>query len=215
MKRHFTITASLLHPWWEKYYDKYSPEEGAMKALSTASVPQEWLDKIYQDLSDTLDEYPANILIAKPEYQDVLFDNGELDALILTESGETLDFDYNYVYADDIEQLIDYYNPTPEFDYIDASENGNIENAEDVPRRENGIDVRKQEVHGERKKTEASEYTEEGYKYLLSNGWGPGTIPDDITPIDHWEEGWKDVVILPRELTQEELDYYDIRPYNE
>lgn len=47
--------------------------------------------------------------------------------------------------------------------------------------------------------------------YALKHGFGPGTIPKDVDVLNFKEEGHLTIVELDRELTPEELDYYDIR----
>ena len=49
-----------------------------------------------------------------------------------------------------------------------------------------------------------------GTVYRLRHGYGPGTLPRDVDVLDHREDGNYDIVELNRELTPEELDYYDI-----
>lgn len=48
------------------------------------------------------------------------------------------------------------------------------------------------------------------YKYVLSHGFGPGTLPKDVEILDHYEEGYCDVVYLSRKLTSDEVEEYDI-----
>lgn len=47
--------------------------------------------------------------------------------------------------------------------------------------------------------------------YALKHGFGPGTIPKDVDVLNFKDEGYLTIVELDRELTPEELDYYDIR----
>lgn len=47
--------------------------------------------------------------------------------------------------------------------------------------------------------------------YALKHEFGPGTIPKDVDVLNFKEEGYLTIVELDRELTPEELDYYDIR----
>lgn len=49
-----------------------------------------------------------------------------------------------------------------------------------------------------------------GTVYRLRHGYGPGTLPKDVDVLDLREDGRYDLVELDRELTPEELDYYDI-----
>ena len=49
-----------------------------------------------------------------------------------------------------------------------------------------------------------------GYRYLLTHGWGPGTIPRDVEVLDHVEQGYKDIILINRKLTPDELNEYDI-----
>lgn len=49
-----------------------------------------------------------------------------------------------------------------------------------------------------------------GMVYRLRHGYGPGTLPKDVDVLDLREDGRYDLVELDRELTPEELDYYDI-----
>lgn len=50
------------------------------------------------------------------------------------------------------------------------------------------------------------------YKYELRHGWGPGTLPKEVEVLEHTEDGYKDIVVLNRPLTDEELSFFDIKP---
>lgn len=50
----------------------------------------------------------------------------------------------------------------------------------------------------------------QAYKYVLNHGLGPGTLPKDVEIIDHYQEGYYDVVTLSRKLTSDEVEEYDI-----
>lgn len=50
-----------------------------------------------------------------------------------------------------------------------------------------------------------------GYWYTLKHGYGPGTLPKNVHVLTVTDDGWDTIVELDRELTPDELDYYDIR----
>ena len=61
----------------------------------------------------------------------------------------------------------------------------------------------------------STQYTDDadGWWYLARHGLGPGTIPRDVTMIDHKEDPenpWKDYICLDRFLTTQELKEYDL-----
>lgn len=51
----------------------------------------------------------------------------------------------------------------------------------------------------------------ESYKYILSHGFGPGTLPKDVDVISTTDKGFKLEVELNRKLTDKELYDYDIK----
>ena len=48
-------------------------------------------------------------------------------------------------------------------------------------------------------------------KYKTSHGLGPGTLPKDVYITNYYESGYKTYFNTNRELTNEELKYYDIK----
>ena len=48
--------------------------------------------------------------------------------------------------------------------------------------------------------------------YRISHGFGPGTVPDDVKIVDHYEDDVYDYVAFDRTLTSDEISYYDLRP---
>lgn len=49
------------------------------------------------------------------------------------------------------------------------------------------------------------------YWYFTRHGLGPGMMPNDVSIMDWYEEGYKTWIKLNKLLTTEELDYYDIQ----
>ena len=47
--------------------------------------------------------------------------------------------------------------------------------------------------------------------YRTSHGFGPGTVPDDVKIVDHYEDDFYDYVAFDRELTRDEMRQYDLR----